>query len=119
MIKIKNFSLSCLFIVCFVIILTFITTILNYFNIISDSTISIIEIITMSLSSLAGGIYLGINSKKGGYKNGIILGLIYSIFLILLDLIFFDFKFKYLLFYLIIIISSMLGSIIGIQKNRK
>lgn len=119
MIKIKNFSLSCLLIFSFILILTLIMTFLNYFNILPDKIVSIINIIIISITSLIGGIYLGIKSNKGGYKNGIVLGLIYSVILILLDLIFFDFKIKYLLFYIIIIISTMLGSMIGIQKNRK
>ena len=119
MIKIKNFSFSCLLIFSSILILTLIMTFLNYFNIVHDSILSIINIIVVSISSLIGGIYLGIKSNKGGYKNGIVLGLIYSVILILLDLIFFDFKIKYLLFYIIIIISTMLGSMIGIQKNRK
>ena len=119
MTKIKNFSLSCLFIFSSILIFTLLTTTLNYFNILPDSILSIINIIVISISSLIGGIYLGTKSNKGGYRNGIVLGLIYSVLLILLDLLFFDFKIKYILFYIIIIISSMLGSMIGIQKNKK
>lgn len=119
MIKIQNFFLSCLLIFSSILILTFIIIFFNYFNILPDSIISIINIIIIFISSLIGGFFLGTKSNKGGYKNGIILGLIYSIFLIIINLIFFDFKIKYLLFYSIIIISTMLGSMVGIQKNRK
>ena len=119
MIKFKKFSFSILYIICSLLIFTFIMTIFSYFNIISDSTIPIFKIIIIIISSFIGSIYLGLNSNKGGYKNGFVLGLIYSCLLILLDLLFFDFKIKYLLFYIIIIVSCMLGSIIGIQKNKK
>ena len=116
----KNLSFSFLYIIVTILILTFITTLLSYFNILNDKIVSIIKIIIPILSMLIGGFYIGKKSLKKGFLEGLKLGGIFSILLIIFNYLALDnsFKFKYLLFYIILIITSILGSMIGINKKK-
>ena len=115
----KNISNSFLYILISILILTFITTIFNYFEIFSYKTINILEIIIIIIAMFLGGYKLGQKSNKKGYIEGIKLGIIFSMFLVIFNYLAFDnpFKIKYLLFYIILIASSSLGSMIGINKK--
>ena len=117
----KKLGFSFLYIIGTILISTFIITILNYFNIISDKVISIFKILITILSLFIGGFYIGKRSNNKGYLEGLKLGLIFSIFLLIFNFLALSnsFKLKYLLFYLIIIISSILGSMIGINRRKK
>ena len=117
----KKLGFSFIYIISSLLILTFIITFLNYFNIISDKVISIFKILIPIISLFIGGFYIGKNSNSKGYLEGLKLGVIFSLILIIFNYLAFDysFKLKYLLFYLIIITSSILGSMIGINKRKK
>ena len=117
----KNLGFSFLYIIASILIITFIITILNYFNIISDKVISIFKILIPVISLFIGGFYIGKRSTNKGYLEGLKLGLLFSIFLLIFNFLALSnsFKLKYLLFYLIIIVSSILGSMIGININKK
>lgn len=117
----KNLGMSFLYIIGSILILTFITTLFSYFNIMSDKVTSIIKIIIPIISMFIGGFYIGKRSLKKGFLEGLKLGSIFSIILIIFNYLALDnsFKFKYLLFYIILIISSILGSMIGINKKKQ
>ena len=117
----KKLGFSFLYIIGSILILTFITTILSYFNILNDKVTSIVKIIIPIISMLIGGFYIGKNSLKKGFLEGIKLGLIFSIILIIFNYLALgnSFKFKYMLFYIILIISSILGSMIGINRKKQ
>lgn len=117
----KKSGISMLYIIGSLLIITFIITIFNYFNIINNKAISIFKILIPVISLFIGGFYAGKNSSNKGYLEGLKLGMVFSIFLLIFNFLALDnsFKFKYLLFYLIIIISSILGSMIGININKK
>lgn len=116
----KNLSLSFLYIIIPILTLTFLITILSYFNIINDKVVSIFKILIPIISILIGSIYIGKHSKKKGFLEGLKLGVIFSLFLIIFNIFVFNnfFKLKYLLFYTIIIITSILGSMIGINSKK-
>ena len=117
----KKLGFSFIYIIASLLIITFILTLLNYFNIISDKIISIFKILIPIVSLFIGGFYIGKNSNNKGYLEGLKLGSIFSIFLLIFNFLALSnsFKLKYLLFYLIIIVSSILGSMIGININKK
>ena len=117
----KKLGFSFLYIIASILIITFIITILNYFNIISDKIISIFKILIPVISLFIGGFYIGKKSTSKGYLEGLKLGLLFSIFLLIFNFLALSnsFKLKYLLFYLIIIVSSILGSMIGINISKK
>lgn len=97
----------------------FIFTFLNYFNIISDKIMNILKIILPVLSLGFGGWYLSKNSNKRGIIEGIKIGLLISIFMLLIALLGLNDKFEWknLIYYLILIVSSMSGGIIAKQKK--
>ena len=117
----KKLGFSFLYIIGTILISTFIITLFNYFNIISDKVISIFKILIPVISLFIGGFYMGKRSINKGYLEGLKLGMIFSLFLIIFNFLAFSnsFKLKYLLFYSIIIISSIFGSMIGINKRKK
>lgn len=115
----KDLSFSFIWIIGSLLVLTLIFSFFNYFNIISDKIMPIIKILILFISLFLGGLYMGKNSKNKGWLEGIKLGIIFSIFLLIFNFLALNnsFKLKYLLFYTIIIISSIFGSIIGINKK--
>lgn len=116
---IKNVSFSILYIVGFILILTFILTLFSYFNIFSDKLVSIFKILIPIISLFIGGYYLGKRSNKKGWLEGLKLGFIFLVLLIIFEFLALDidFKIKNIIYYLIIISSTSFGSIIGINKN--
>lgn len=117
----KKLVFSFLYILGTILISTFIITLLNYFNIISDKIISIFKILIPIISMFIGGFYIGIHSNNKGYLEGLKLGSLFSIFLLIFNFLALSnsFKLKYLLFYLIILVSCILGSMIGINIRKK
>ncbi len=94
-------------------------TILNYFSLFSIKLVNIFKILILILSILIGSFKLGITSNKKGYLEGIKYGMILSFVLLILNLIFYhSFEMKNFLLYLIIIICSCLGSMIGIARHK-
>ena len=112
----KKLAYSFLYIILSLLIITFIISTLNYFNI-----ISLFKIFIPIISLFIGGYFIGSKSTNKGYLEGLKLGLIFSILLIIFNYLAFDnsFKLKYILFYIILITSSIFGSMIGINKNKK
>lgn len=92
---------------------------LNYFNILGNNSVKIFELIATILSMVLGGIYLGKNSSKKGFLEGLKIGGATIIILFIFGYLAFDkgFSFSSLLFYTILLISSVLGSIFGINKK--
>ena len=115
----KKLGISFLYIIGTILVLTLIITILSYFNLMSDKVVSIFKIIIPIISMLIGGFYIGKRSNKKGFLEGLKLGLIFSFIIVIFNYLAFNysFKFKYLLFYIILNISSILGSMIGINRK--
>ncbi len=113
-IKILN---KVLYILIPILVTMFILTILNYFNIINYNTLNILKYITIIISIFISSYKLATTSKNKGYITGIKLGLIIIIIILLINFfIFKEFSIKTLIYYSIILTTSIVGSIIG--KNR-
>ena len=98
-------------------ILNLFITLFSYFNIISNT--SIIKIITLFISLLIGGYLTGINSKEKGWLEGLKFSLIIILIFLVINLLFIkSFNFSNFIYYIIIMISSILGSMIGISKRK-
>lgn len=110
---IKSFSFG----ISIFLILNLIATILSYFNIINSN---VLKIIIFIITILISGIYLGLNYKKKGLINGIKLSLIYILLSSVLILILpnLEFSLKIILYYLLIITLSIIGSIIGVNLKK-
>lgn len=115
---IKNISISILYILITILVLNIFTTTLSYFNLISDKTVSLFKVFTLVISLFIGGIYIGSKTNKKGWLEGIKLGLIFIIFLIIYNFINDSFNIKNILYYLIVITSSIFGSMVGISIKK-
>ena len=102
------------------LILNILITIFNYFELFNSNIIKILKIITIIISIVISGIYLGLNSNKKGYIEGLKLGgIIIAIFLIItLILKSIEFTTFTIFYYLIILGLSILSSMIGINKKK-
>ncbi len=99
--------------------LTIIVTIFNYIGLLNGFIFSIVKLLIPIIAIIYGGYLLGRKSIKKGYLEGIKLAIITIIFLLILNLIFKNsFSWQNIIYFLILIGSSMLSSMIGINKNK-
>lgn len=121
MIFFKKIGISFIWILSILLSLTIILTVMSYFNIFGKKIITIFKITIPILSLFIGGIQIGKRSKKKGWLEGLKLSLIFIIILCLFNYLGLNksFELKNILFYLILIISTIFGSMIGINKNKE
>lgn len=102
------------------LVLTLTSTILYYFDIIGSSAINTIKIINFIIIFIFAGIYIGKNSIKKGWLEGLKISLINILIFLILSLLFkYDFNIMQFVYYLISSITIMLGSMIGINFKKK
>ena len=113
--KILN-SLVSFFII--LILGTLVITILNYFNIMGNKIIYIIKFILQIIAMFISSYKLGKASEKQGYLEGLKLGgiiiLIFMVMIIILD----SLELKSIFYYLILLLTSIMGSMIGINRKK-
>lgn len=117
--RLKNSMIAIGTMLISILIITFLVTILNYFGILSKNIVSIFKIIIPMVSLFIGGFAMGRKSYKKGWLEGILLSIIFIIILILFNTLGLGNKIELrnLLYYLIMIISCMFGSMLGINKK--
>ncbi len=117
----KNLGISILISLGMIVILTTLITIFSYFDIFDTPFVSTMKIIIPILSFFIGGISLGKKSNQKGWLEGIKLGLILIIMILIFNYLALDWSFniKNILYYLILIFGSILGSMIGISRKKK
>lgn len=115
----KNIGIIFLIMLGIIFISSLILTTLNYFDIFSKGTLSIFKILIIIITYFIGGLLIGKKSSKKGWLEGLKFGLIISSILILFDLLGLQQKFdlKLIFYYMILITSTILGSMIGINKR--
>ena len=114
----KNYLISLGYFFTIFLISTLIQTIFNYFNLLSTNIISIIKLLIPILSIFIASYKLGTKSKQKGYLEGIKLGIIIIGIFITITLLTDKLSIKSLLYYLILMIASILSSMIGINKKK-
>ena len=98
-----------------VIVVTLVLSLLSYFNILSDKIYKYMELILYF-----NGIRLGNTSNKYSFLEGIKIGGVAVITFILLNMIFeHEFNINLLIYYLIIFLLPVLGSMKRSSKNKK
>ena len=98
--------------------LNLLLSIFYYFNIFDDNVINYLRIIIFPISMFIGGIYLGNKANKRGWLEGIKIGLFISIIFFIIGILIYKFSLKRVLYYLILVFASVIGSMIGISKKR-
>lgn len=117
----KNITFSLGIFISILLIFTLLVTILSWFNIMNNSITTIFKMLIPIISILSSSIYMGINTTKLGWLEGFKLGIIICILLFLFNALGINkgFKINQLLFYGILIFSSIVGSMIGISRKKR
>lgn len=115
----KLLGKSFLYIVSILLISTLVITILNYFNIFGSKIVTFFKIVIALISMFVGGFIMGRNSKQKGWLEGLKLGLIVLLILVLMNYLILrqSFELRNLVYYLILLASTIFGSMIGINKK--
>lgn len=93
--------------------------IISIFNLFGLQINKIVLVIISTLLMLVSGFLIGRKSLRKGFVSGAILAFIFIMFLIILGLVFkVKFNLARVIYYLIILLSTMLGSIVGINKKK-
>lgn len=116
--NIKKYLISILSIIGSLILLTLILTTMYHFNYISTGTYKIFKISIIILTLMINSIILGRSSIKNGYLDGIKLGLLLIVFCFLVSIIEHNISIKLILYNIIILITTTLGSMIGINTKK-
>ena len=113
----KTFGI--ILIIMLLIILT--SSTLSYFDIINNKINNIFKLVSILLSSLIGGIYIGNKSIEKGYLEGIKIGAPLSLIMIIISIFLFknNINIWKIIYYISIFIITTIGSIIGINKKEK
>lgn len=109
-----NYLKSLIYSFSSLLLINLIITLLNYINIININIVNIFSYITPFISFFIGGLFLGSKSNQKGWLEGIKLGIIEILFILIINILFNKYNF---ILYFIILISSILGSILGINMK--
>lgn len=115
----KKYLIPGLYTLGIIIIGTLLSSVLYYFNITSDKLNSILLYLISIIGIFTGCLFFSKEMKYKGIINGIIYFMFWFIVMAILSLLIFkvNFKISSLIYYIVILIFSMLGGIIG--KNLK
>src|SRR5574344_1783689 len=99
----KKIGISTLLMIGIIIVLTFLTSFMYYFNILGSKSVSVIKIIIPFLSFIIAGFIMGRKCNNRGWLEGIKLGLIFILLFLIFNLIFLKYKIniKDFIYYLI------------------
>lgn len=115
----KKFIKPLLYSLGILFILTFIITFLNYIGIISGLPLKIIKMLIPFISYIIPGFMIGKRSDKKGWLNGLEIGLILTLILLFLNMFLKnEITILFVLYYIGLILSSILGSMIGINRKK-
>ena len=117
----KNLGISFLYSIICLLVLVFLLTIFNYINFIDGGFFTFFMVFDLIFSVFLGSFILSRNCSDKGWFEGLKFGFIFLLFITLLDYFGFgfNFNFKYLVFSIIILISSLLGGMVGINFKKK
>ena len=117
---IKKIGKSLIYLISILLISNLILTIFSYINVIKGSGVVIFKIIILLISFFISGFIFGKSSTKKGWLEGIKISLIYLMLLIIIGILsnIKIFEIKNIIFYLIIIITTTFGSMVGINKRK-
>ena len=114
---IKKYLISFLYFIITFLIFIFIFTLLYYYDFISNTFMKYVKYIILIISLILGSYKIGIQSNNKGYQKGLIFGSIIIILFIIISLITNSFKISNFIYYLLILIISTIGSMLGILRK--
>lgn len=111
----KKYLTPILYTLAFLVIGTFFTSILYYFNITSDKVNQILIYLIAIIAMFVGSIIFAKNNKYKGIISGLLYFVGWFIIMLIMSLLVFksSFKISSLIYYGVLMIFSVLGGIIG------
>lgn len=102
------------------LILTLVLTLFSYINWFQGKMVHFVMIIIPIISLLLGGFVVGKMSEKDGWLEGLKFSGIFLVFLILFNYLGLRVtpEVQSIIFYLIMIVSTVLGSMVGINRKK-
>ncbi len=118
--KFLKYLKSLIYILVPILVFTLFLSLISYWNLIPSGIMNYIKLFIVALSMFIGGIYIGREASKRGWLEGIKVGLEVIFLLFLISYLAFDqgISLKTMIYYLILLSSSMLGSMMGINKKK-
>ena len=115
----KKLGKSLIYVFSIMLVGIFIITLLNYIGFLNGKIFSFFQILILIISLFVGGFITGKKSKKRGWLEGIKLSSIIIVLFFIIGYLAFESlpQLKTIIYYIIIITSSIIGSMIGITKN--
>ena len=113
-----NYLKSTVYTSIIIFITTVIITIFNYFNIINGIVLKVIMLLIPIIGIFVGSFNIGKASGKKGYIEGLKYGLIWIVLLIIINLITKEFTYLSIIYYTLLLLISMGGSILGINRKK-
>ena len=100
--------------------ISFLNTILYYFDIISSSVSSVIKLITPLISFFLGSYLLGKKAEKKGFLEGLKLGGILILFFLIVSILTkHNFSIKMMFYYFILLFTASVGGMAGINRKKE
>ena len=98
---------------------SFILTVLNYFDLVTENIFTILKLLIPFLSLLIAGILLGRKSKSKGWLEGLKLSLGFIVLFTLIQLFFLEdpFRLTNVLYDAILMMITIFGSMLGINMK--
>ncbi len=117
----KKYSKTIIIFILSILLICLLFSLLNLGGLMSFNTTSILFIILMIIIFLIIGYKYGKLADKKGYIEGLKIGLSLILILLFINLIFYksNFSIERIIYYLTLILSSILGSMIGINRQKK
>lgn len=116
----KIYFKGILYFYAILIVFLLVATLFNYFNVISYKTLSTLSFIFMIVLFIFIGFFIAKNSERKGYINGLIIGFINIVLLLILSLLLGENpKLSIGIYFLILLLSSTIGGMFGINFRIK
>ena len=119
--QLELYGKKCLFFLIGIILIAFLLSILNYFNFLNKTITHLLSNAFTIIFCIYSGTTLGKKASKNGYLEGLKIGGLFILILLFLNIIFFSspFSWKRILYYLIILATCIISSMIGINKKKQ
>ncbi len=118
--KLINYLKGLVWTTVLLLLLSLWVSLFYYYQILSSSGLRYAYLIVPLISVLSGGFVVGRNSKEKGFLEGLKVGIIYLGIVILCGLLFHTtFNFHFLIYSILLLLTTMLGSMIGINFKKR
>jgi len=113
-----NYLKSFIYTASTILLSTIILTLLNYFNILKDIPLKIVMLIIPIIGIFIGSFLIGKTSTQKGYIEGLKYGIIWTLIILIINLIIKNFSITSIIYYILLILTSIIAGVLGINKKK-